>query len=66
MNNKLLLSVEEAADALSLGRSKLFELIASGELESFTIGRRRVIPLQALSDFVERQRRERAPAVASR
>jgi excisionase family DNA binding protein len=56
MESKLLLSAEEAADMLAIGRSKVFEMMASGELESFTIGRRRVLPVAGLREFVERQR----------
>jgi excisionase family DNA binding protein len=58
MDSKLLVSAEEAASILSLGRSKVFELLAAGELESFTVGRRRLIPRQALTEFVERQRQD--------
>ena len=56
MDSKLLVSAEEAAAILSLGRRKIFELLAAGTLESLTVGRRRLIPRQALTEFVERQR----------
>ena len=65
MENKLLIPVEEAASILSLGRSKVFELVAAGTLESLKVGRRRLIPRQALTDFVERQRQDQREAVAS-
>lgn len=42
------LSVEEAAKYLSLGRTKMFELIRKGELQTIKIGRRRLVPLSAL------------------
>ena len=42
------LSLEEAADYLSLGRTKMFELIRKGELQTIKIGRRRLVPLSAL------------------
>ena len=48
----LLLSVEEAAEVLRLGRSTLYELIASGEIPSLTIGRSRRVPLAALKEWV--------------
>lgn len=50
---KLLLSVEEAADRLSLGRTKTYELIASGRLRSVNIGRARRVPIDALAEFVD-------------
>lgn len=49
-------TVEGGAQALRIGRSKMFELIASGEIESITIGRRRLIPADALHTFLARLR----------
>jgi excisionase family DNA binding protein len=51
----LLLTVAEAAAILKISRSKTYELIASGEIESVTIGRSRRIPTSALVAFVERR-----------
>lgn len=53
----LLLSIEEAARALRLGRSKTYELIAAGELEVVHIGRCARVPLDAAEAYVERLRR---------
>ena len=39
----MLVSIPDAAKALGLGRSKLYELIAEKRLESVTIGRRRLV-----------------------
>jgi excisionase family DNA binding protein len=39
----LLCSIPDAAKALGLGRSKLYELISDGLLETVTIGRRRLV-----------------------
>lgn len=52
----LLLRVAEAAEVLALGRSKTYELIASGQLESVLIGGCRRVPAEALADFVKRLR----------
>jgi excisionase family DNA binding protein len=51
--DKLLLSPSEAAEALSIGRSKLYELLASGQLDSVHIGSCRRIPLAAVMDYVQ-------------
>ena len=51
--DKVLLTPEEAAEALSIGRSKLYELMASGALESVRIGSSRRVPVEALDRFVE-------------
>lgn len=52
--DKLLLSPSEAAEALSIGRSKLYELLTAGQLESVRIGSCRRIPLAAVMDYVQR------------
>jgi excisionase family DNA binding protein len=49
---KLLLTPEEAAERLSVGRSRIFELIATGRLRSVRIGASRRVPASALIDFV--------------
>lgn len=55
----LLLSVEEVARALGIGRSKTYELIATGELEVVHIGRAARVPVAAVEAFVERLRHNR-------
>ncbi len=52
--DKLLLKPEEAAEVLSIGRSKVYELIGSGELASVRIGTSRRVPAEALVEFVSR------------
>ncbi len=49
---KLLLRPEEAAELLSISRSKVYELIGTGELISVRIGASRRIPADALTEFV--------------
>ncbi len=39
----LLVSIENAAQSLGIGRSKTYELIAAGQLLTVTIGRRRLV-----------------------
>ncbi len=53
MDAKLLLSAEEAASRLGVGRTTIFGLLAAGDLQSLKIGRRRLIPTAALAAFVE-------------
>lgn len=57
-----LVSVEEAARALGLGRSKTYELIAEGALETVHIGRAARVPVDAIATFVERLRGHRTEA----
>lgn len=51
----LLVSVEEAARALGVGRDLVYELMASGGLPKVKLGRRTLVPAQALADWVNRQ-----------
>ncbi|MHB1597127.1 MAG: helix-turn-helix domain-containing protein [Streptosporangiaceae bacterium] len=48
----LLLTVEEAARRLRVGRTIAYRLIASGDLESVKVGRSRRVPAECLSEYV--------------
>ncbi|MEU2222604.1 excisionase family DNA-binding protein [Streptomyces sp. NPDC018347] len=58
----VLLTVEEAARRLSLGRTTCFALVRSGELESVTVGRLRRIPADAIPAFANSLRTVRRAA----
>ncbi|HVL83209.1 MAG TPA: helix-turn-helix domain-containing protein [Pseudonocardia sp.] len=47
----LLLTAEEAAELLHIGRSKVYDLIRNGDLRSIKIGRLRRVPLDAVHEF---------------
>lgn len=63
--DKLLLKPEEAAELLSIGRSKVYELIGTGELASVRIGTSRRIPADALAEFVRELRSPVASPVST-
>jgi excisionase family DNA binding protein len=48
----LLLSVGSACRILGLSRSSLYALMASGRIRSVTVGRRRLIPREAINEFI--------------
>jgi excisionase family DNA binding protein len=48
----LLLTVEEAADRLSIGRTLMYRLVSSGAVRSVTIGRLRRVPAECLEQYV--------------
>ena len=50
---RMLLTVEEAAQRLAIGRSLMYKLLASGRITSIRIGRLRRVPCEALTDFVD-------------
>ena len=58
MTDQLLLTPTEAARALGIGRSKLYELMQDGILESVHIGACRRIPADALHALVATLRGE--------
>ncbi len=49
---RLLLTVPEAAEALAISRSKLYELIAAGLVRSVRIDGSRRVPVEALQTYV--------------
>jgi excisionase family DNA binding protein len=49
---KVLLTVEEAACALSVGRTLMWELVMRRKVKSIKVGRSRRVPLTALHEFV--------------
>jgi excisionase family DNA binding protein len=54
MTDQLLFTPLQAANALCIGRSKVYELMQSGELESIHIGSCRRVPADALTALIER------------
>ncbi|TWP51530.1 helix-turn-helix domain-containing protein [Lentzea tibetensis] len=48
----IVLTVEQAAKRLNIGRTLMYELVSNGEVESVHIGRLRRIPLDALTRYV--------------
>ena len=53
----LLLTMIEAARVLSIGRTTMYELVGAGQIEVVHIGRSARVPVAAVEEFVERQRR---------
>lgn len=51
----LLLRVDEAAKVLQVGRNKVYELAAAGELPSLHIGRQLRIPTEELREWIRAQ-----------
>ncbi|MEU4951291.1 excisionase family DNA-binding protein [Streptomyces lavendulae] len=58
----VLLTVEEAARCLRVGRTTCFALIRRGELESLMIGGLRRVPADAPTVYLARRRAERHAA----
>ena len=52
LNKPLAYSVEQALDIVPVSRTRLYAAIGSGELRTFKDGRRRLVSVTALEDFV--------------
>ncbi len=51
--NKKLYRVEEVAEVLTVGRTKVFDLIRSGRLASVKVGGSRRITEKAIEDYID-------------
>lgn len=60
MVERLLPTPTEAAQTLGIGRSKMYELLMAGVVESVLIGTARRVPADALNAYVRRLRQRAA------
>lgn len=58
---RIMLTVEQTAAALNIGRTTVFALIKSGELRSLHIGRLRRIPLDEIQAYTTRLTTQQHP-----
>jgi Helix-turn-helix domain len=59
-SSRLAYGIDGAADALDISRSRIYELIAAGEI---AVGKRTIIPATELAAFLDRHRVARLPDV---
>ena len=59
-----LLSIDEAAAALGIGRTAFYQELTNGRLRSFKVGRRRLIPASAIEAYIEARAAEDPVATA--
>lgn len=57
---------EEVAESLGVGRTYVYGLMASGQLESVKVGRLRRIPADCVHEYVRRLRAEQTGGAAAR
>ena len=53
-----LLTVEEAAKCLRIGRTSMYRLISIGAVETVAVGRLRRVPPECLAEYIARLRRD--------
>jgi excisionase family DNA binding protein len=58
MEQQLCFSLKEAASKLHISRTSLHRLIKSGEIRTFAIGGRRMISIQAMSEYIAKKESE--------
>jgi excisionase family DNA binding protein len=54
MSARVLLTIEEAAELLHIGKTKTYALVKTGEIESVLIGRLRRIHIDAINVYARR------------
>ena len=62
-NAPILLTVEEAAELLRIGRTSMYRLVATGAVETVTVGRLRRVPIECLGEYVDRLRSGIRPTI---
>jgi len=51
---KQLLTIEETAEVLSLGKTKIYQFIKDNELSTVKFGKSRRVIVKSIEDFIER------------
>lgn len=54
-NEKSIISLEETCEQLQIGKSSLYQLLRSGELKAFRIGRNWKIPSSSIAEYIDKQ-----------
>jgi excisionase family DNA binding protein len=54
VNERLNVSLAEACQIIGIGRTRLYEIINDGALRTIRIGKRRLVPVAEIRDFVAR------------
>lgn len=54
-DEKITLTVKEAGKRLGCGNNKAYELVRSGRLRSIQLGKKFLIPVREIDDFLERE-----------
>ena len=67
MANQIFISVGEFCRAFAVGRTKFYQLVAAGEVETAKVGRRRLVLVSSALDFASRcmQMQKRSNSVSS-
>jgi len=61
MSERLTMTVQETAEALGISRNTAYELVHQGHIPSVRLGRRLLVPKQALHAWLEGQAERKHP-----
>ena len=64
VGDRLAVSVNEAAELIGLGRDVTYRLVLGGDIPSFKVGSRRLVPVAGLREYVERRAAEAGQGAA--
>jgi excisionase family DNA binding protein len=53
-DNRVVLTIEQAAERLGIGRTTMYALIKTGQIRTVTIGRLRRVPAFCLDEYVQK------------
>jgi excisionase family DNA binding protein len=53
-------TIPDACEQIGVGRSMLYELIGAGEIRTFKVGTRTLVPASELVAFIDRKMKEAA------
>lgn len=54
----LAVGIDDAARSIGVARSAMYEIVARGEIDSFKLGRRRMILMKTLETYIARMAKE--------
>jgi excisionase family DNA binding protein len=57
-NGRLLVTMAEAAEMLSIGRTAFYRLVMEGQIRTIRIGRSRRVPMSVLQEYIDRLSKE--------
>ncbi|MEY9904373.1 excisionase family DNA binding protein [Catenulispora sp. MAP12-49] len=59
---RIMLTVEQAAESIGIGRTTMFGLLKLGDIESVRVGRLRRVPVDAIEAYKARLMAEQNPS----
>lgn len=65
MSERLTYSIDEAAEAIGVGRGSAYELVRRGDLRTVRVGRRVLVPREAVRDFLGLRHKQGAASASA-